>query len=248
MVLKNTFLRSILLVCMSFFCFLYFFGCGNKKEKYPSENNSYVICIDPGHQSIENEEKEPMAPNATEMKEKVTQGTKGTFSGVPEYEVNLEVSLILKEELEARGYTVIMTRETNDVNISNSERAMIANDANVDAFVRIHCNGADDSNASGILTICPTAENPYCKDVYEKSRMLSEQILESMVSKTHAKKRNVMETDSMSGINWSTVPVTIIEMGFMTNKKEDKKLANPRYQKRLALGIADGIDNYFEMN
>lgn len=208
--------------------------------------NGHIVCIDPGHQTYGNNDKEPLGPGSSEMKAKVSSGTSGNVSGLPEYKLNLTVSLKLRDELIARGYSVVMTREVNDVDISNAERAKIAADAGAQAFIRIHANSSSDTSVNGVETICMTNENKYNGELYTSSRKLSDAVLNHVVSGTGAKKRYVWETDTMTGINWAEGPVTILEMGYMSNKDEEAKLLDDDYQNRIVLGIADGIDEFFK--
>lgn len=210
-------------------------------DKSPGKN---VIVIDPGHQSRANTEKEANGPGSSTMKDKVSSGTQGTTTGQAEYKLNLQVALKLRDELESRGYTVIMTRESNDVDLSNVERAQIANEAGADAFIRIHANGSTDSSKNGVMTICQTKANPYNSEYYEASKDLSQLVLNEVVAATGAKKQYVWETDTMTGINWSEVPSTILEMGYLTNPDEDELMASEVYQYLIAGAVADAVDEY----
>ena len=207
---------------------------------------SQVIVIDPGHQGQGDSRKEPVGPGSSVMKARVTSGTTGCVSGLDEYELNLQVSLLLRTELESRGYTVYMTRETHDVNISNKERAEYASSVGGDILVRIHANGDDNSSVNGALCMAPSDSNAFVSALAPESQRLSQCIIDSYCQATGLRNRGVMITDDMSGINWSTMPVTIVEMGFMSNAGDDSKMADSDFQKKMVDGIADGIDQYFQ--
>lgn len=205
-----------------------------------------VIVIDAGHQTHAMSATEPIGPGASQRKAKVTGGATGCVTHLPEYKLNLKVAKKLKKELVSRGYRVIMVRTKNNVKLSNAERAKIANKNKADAFIRIHANSSTSSRVKGALTIAPANSNSFLTKKNRKaSQSLSKKVLKALCKATGAGNRGVMYTNSMSGINWCKVPVTIVEMGFMSNPSEDRKMATSSYQKKIAKGIADGIDKYF---
>jgi N-acetylmuramoyl-L-alanine amidase len=211
-----------------------------------SKSSKRLIAIDAGHQSKGNNEKEPIGPGASQTKPKVSSGTSGIATGVPEYKLSLVISLKVKEELLNRGYEVYMIRETNDVNLSNRERAEMANESGADLFIRIHADGSENTGVSGTSTLYPSEDNPFVSYLYEDSYALSNAIVDAMCNKTGAKNRGAIPRDDMSGINWCTIPVSIIEMGYMSNKKEDKLMQTEEYQNKMVQGICDGIDDYYQ--
>lgn len=209
-------------------------------------SNGRIVAIDAGHQAKGNPDKEPVGPGSSTMKAKVASGTEGVSTKLPEYELTLSVSKKLKRILEERGYQVVMIRESNDVNLSNAERAEIANKSGASIFVLIHGNSLDNTTVNGTLSMCQTATNPYNGGLHAASYSLSKKITDSVCAATGFKNRGVQETDSMSGINWCKIPVSIVEMGFMSNPEEDQKMARDDYQELIVGGIANGIDAYYQ--
>ncbi len=218
-----------------------------------SPHAGQCVVIDAGHQLYGNSEQEPNGPDSDVMKNKVTGGATGQFTGQAEYALNLQVALYLRNELVARGYNVVMVRETNEVDISNAERARLANayQAVYDEviLIRIHGNGASDSSASGALVMCQSSNNPYpdCAAQYDESRRLSLAVLDGYEAISGIPRRTnyLSVTDTMTGINWSTVPATILEMGFLSNEGDDRLMLTDEFRRAAAEGIADGVDSYF---
>lgn len=203
-----------------------------------------VICIDAGHQARGNSSLEPNGPGSSTMKAKVTTGATGCVTGKTESQINLEVALKLQQALQSQGYTVIMCRTSQNVDISNAERAEIANSNNVSAFIRLHCDSSTSSSATGTLTLAPSTSNPYCASIASESQALSKSIVNNICSVTGSRNRGVSIVDNMTGLNWSKVPVTIVEMGFLSNPQEDRLLSSDDYQNKIVQGIVNGIGAY----
>ncbi len=205
-----------------------------------------IVAIDAGHQSKGNYATEPIGPGAKVTKAKVSSGTQGTYTKVPEYKLTLIIAKKVRKELLKRGYEVTMIRNKNTVNLSNKERAELANDCGADIFIRIHADGSTDPDVHGTSTLYPSENNPYVSGLSKDSQALAEAVVNAMCHATGAKNRGTIARDDMSGINWCKLPVTIIEMGYMTNKKEDKLMQTKKYQDKLVQGICDGIDEYYK--
>ena len=200
-----------------------------------------VIGIDPGHQGKGNSEKEAVAPGSSEMKAKVSSGTQGVSTRIPEYQVNLEVALMLRDALVSEGAEVVMTRETNDVDISNQERAILCNEAGCDLVLRIHCNGSENRSVTG-MGMYVRATGACAEESYHAGECL----IDTMSRKTGAKAQGIFKSDTYTGLNWSEVPCVMVEMGYMSNAEEDEKLCDSDYQALLVEGMVEGICNYFE--
>ena len=209
------------------------------------KNGQYVICIDPGHQTKGDMSQEPVAPGSSEKKFKVSWGTQGVATKIPEYELTLSASKILKKDLEQMGFKVIMTRETNDVHITNSERAIFANDNNADLVIRIHADGSDDSSTTGASLHIPSQDSQYTSKIYPESNECAK-LISLQMKQDGFKVNSIYQRSDLTGFNWSKVPVVLVEMGFMSNPEEDQKMAETSYQEKMMKSVAEGAQAYFE--
>ena len=203
------------------------------------------IVIDPGNQSLDNAAIEPVGPGSTDTKKGASSGKTGIAYGTKEYEINLIYAKLLKEELETRGYEVVLTRDSNTVDITNKSRAELANASGASVFIRLQMNYSANEDMSGVMALTMDSKSPYNSELYYQSNRLATRILQGIVEDTEAINHGIYETNEMTAINWSEIPVAIIKLGFISNSQEEGKLVSNEYQVKLVNGIADGIDYYF---
>ena len=224
--MKNTIVENLKrsIVLMLLFTMISPSILAQAKQSAKNNNTSRVIVIDPSGQENTNKKKEPIGP--------------GSFKTVPEisedkdYETNLQIAEKLGNILAKQGYTVVLTRDSNDVDLSNSGRAMIANTADADIMVVISSKGK-----TGLNVICQSEDNPYNYGNYKNGRLLSDAILGSVTQNTKIDKSQVVESDNEPIINWCGVPTAKLEIGTDDTSKDN--------QHNIAQGVADGIDSYF---
>ncbi len=202
-----------------------------------------TICIDAAHGTFAENKQEAIAPGLSLLKDGFKEGTKG--SNITEDEITLAVANILKEKLEAKGATVIMTRTTNETTLSNADRAMFANDNNADICIKLHADGTQEGG-TGMTMLIPGDKYISDKNLISKSKLLGKTILNGAVAKTGATKRGVYSDDGMAGFNWSKIPVVLLEMGYLTNPQDEAKLSDANYQALIADGIVEGILEFYK--
>ncbi|ABG86319.1 N-acetylmuramoyl-L-alanine amidase [Clostridium perfringens] len=207
------------------------------------EKEEVTICIDAGHQEKGDRKLEPIAPWSNEKKPRVSSGTAGVGTKNKEYEINLEVAMILKELLNREGYKVVMTREKNQVTLSNRERAEIGNASKADISIKLHCDGSNNSGKRGASILIPSSETKELKGIYEESKKYGE-ILSETLKDGGVKVNGVFERKDMTGFNWSQRPVIILEMGFMSNWEDDALLGDKLYQQKIADLIVKSLEKY----
>lgn len=203
---------------------------------FATSNYQKVIFLDPGHGG-----KDPGAQ----------------YLGLKEKDLNLQVSQQLKTRLESLGYKVIMSRSTDVFVDFVTERSRISNETNADMFISIHFNATGhglDSGEDGIqtYTYLPTGNIPSVinKKWHDNptrlkySQKLGSYIHQSVLATTHAKDAGLL-AKSFAVLRETNKPAVLLELGYMDDSNESKKIRTKEYQQKLVDGIVQGIQQYY---
>lgn len=218
-----------------------------------TERKNLTICVNAGHGTKGGAAvKTQCHPDGSP---KVTGGTTGTGAvtaaavsggmtfndGTPESSVTLSMALILKDKLLAKGYDVLMIRETEDVQLDNIARTVIANNAS-DCHIALHWDST--SSNKGAFYMSVPSHSSYrnmepVKSNWQKHNALGESLIAGLKGKgVKIFSGGSMEMD-LTQTSYSTVPSVDIELG---DKASDHSKATLN---QLAEGLAAGVDQYF---
>lgn len=172
------------------------------------------------------------------------------ISGVIEKDVNLEISLKLRDLLFFMGYDVIMIRET-DVSIHDANadtirqkktsdlhnRLKIADENSEAVYISIHQNNFHDSTQSGMCF--------YYSPNNDKSKVLAVNLRESMLKYLQPDNRRQLKeaTSALYIMHNAKNPAVLVECGFLSNAKEEKLLCDSNYQSEITLVLLSGLIN-----
>ena len=215
------------------------------KAAAPVESGLGVVVIDAGHEAKVVPGVDPIGPGSSTTKAKILSGAYDSFTHTEESERNLEVALKLQKVLEARGVKVVMVRTKQNVQITNRQRAALANGVKAALFIRLHCDSGP-SNVTGVLTLRPQKDWYPTHHIVGQSAIAAKIIQAATLAATGAKDRGITPRNDEVGFNWSQVPTVLVEMGMLSNRTEAVKLGTPAYQAKLADGMANGVIQYLK--
>ena len=166
--------------------------------------------------------------------------------GYPEYEFNLQVSLLVQQLLQQRRITVILTRTNDDgVGPCVDQRAAIGNNAHADAAVSIHGDGYDSSGHGFQIIQAARSVGGTANDT--RSNALSLALHATFLGESGLTPATYIGTDGyesrsdLAGLNLSTVPKVLVECGNMKNPGDIGLMESSAGRSRIAQAIADGI-------
>lgn len=204
------------------------------------------IVIDPCNQLVANTSQEPLGPNSNQTKPGASAGSVGGLYGTRESQINLDYAVALRAELQSRGYQVLLTRDSEEADITNKQRAEMANASGATVWIRLGVCESLDSEMSGIMAQCISERNSYHSELYRDSHALATRVLQGITDNIDVTNHGIYENDQMVAFNWSEIPVISIDIGFMSNATDEANLVTDWYKETMVKGIADGLDYYFQ--
>ena len=195
------------------------YGEENFAAAFPKEQEPFLIAIDPGHGGVDS-------------------GCVGKKA--EEKDINLQIARELEKALIQKGYRVLLLREKDEFQ-DKMDRVEIANSYQADVYVSIHQNTYEgkDKTVGGIETWYDGT------DASRDNQRLALLVHRETVKITGARGRGVIDSTELYVASKTLMPACLIETGFLSNPQEEKLLASADYQKKLAEGIAQGIELYF---
>jgi len=213
-----------------------------------------VVVIDPGHNGANGAHPEIINQQVDAgfgvTKPCNTTGT-ATNAGYPEHQFTWSVAQHLKAELEAKGITVVMTRNSDDgVGPCVNKRAAIGNDADADAVISIHGDG-DDASAHGFYVMTAgQAPDGITPGVTALSSRLAVDVRDGLSEvglspSSHLGENGLWTTRTdLAGLNLSLRPTVMIEAGNMRNAADAGLMSSDAGQQQVAKGLAVGVVDY----
>ena len=154
--------------------------------------------------------------------------------GLYEKAAALKVAKMIAEELERKGHKVAMTRN-DDTFVELSERCAISNKFGADYFISIHCNSSENKTAQGI-------ETWYCQGSSNGNALATS--VQNQLAKIEGAKNRGVKAGTFYVLRNTKAPAILIELGFISNEDEKKKLFKQYYQDQLTEKIVKGILNH----
>lgn len=161
--------------------------------------------------------------------------------GVTEAATTLKVSKLVEAKLKRAGAKVLMTR-TNDTYLSLKQRTDFTKNNHAETFVAIHVNAAS-AGAKGAEVWMDSSGNPNAAE----SRSLASIIQKNIVSKANMVNRGVKDK-GFYVIKNNNVAAVLVELGFITNADDFKKLTSNKYLEIYAEAIYQGLVQYYSMD
>lgn len=208
--------------------------------------SGFKVLLDAGHGCSGNyvEPKYKGASDSEVTYENSSTGATGVVTKKREGDLTLEIALKLQKKLQNLGADVLMIRTKKTTPMSLVQRAEYGNKHKVDLAFRIHADGLDDQSVNGASTLYPSAEHINNK-IAEKSKNIASIIQKEYIKSTGLADRGTVERNDLVGFNFTTVPSILLELGFMTNPEEDKKMSDKKFQEKMVDGMTNGMIAYY---